>query len=51
MKLRSVSGIPCFVKNVARSAKCYEALGFTFRKKDPQHATAYLNCSGSTFCP
>jgi catechol 2,3-dioxygenase-like lactoylglutathione lyase family enzyme len=51
MKLKSVSGITCFVKNVARSAKYYETLGFTFRKKDPDHATAYVNWFWIDFLP
>ena len=40
---QSISGIICYVKNVAKSSRFYETLGFTFRKKDPGHATAYLN--------
>jgi catechol 2,3-dioxygenase-like lactoylglutathione lyase family enzyme len=43
MKLKSVSGITCYVKNVNRTVKFYETLGFAFRKREPNHATAYLN--------
>ena len=43
MKIKSVSGLTCYVKNVNKTAKFYEALGFTFRKKEPHHATAYSN--------
>ena len=43
MKMKSVAGITCFVKNVSRTAKFYETLGFAFRKREPNHATAYLN--------
>ena len=51
MRPKSVSGITCFVKNVARTAKCYESLGFKFRKKDPDHATAYVNWFWIDFLP
>ena len=43
MSLKSVSGITCHVKNVSKSAKFYETLGFKFRTREPDHATAYLN--------
>ncbi len=43
MKLKSISGITCYVKNVSRTVKFYEALGFAFRKKERNHATAYVN--------
>ena len=43
MKMKSVSGITCYVKNVDRSVRFYETLGFTFRKREPNQATAYLN--------
>ena len=43
MKIKSVAGVTCYVKNVSRTAKFYETLGFAFRKREPHHATAYLN--------
>ena len=43
MKMKSVSGITCYVKNIGKTARFYEALGFIFRKKEPTRATAYLN--------
>jgi catechol 2,3-dioxygenase-like lactoylglutathione lyase family enzyme len=43
MKMKSVSGITCYVKNVDRAVRFYETLGFTFRKREPRRATAYLN--------
>ena len=43
MKIKSVSGITCYVKNLSKTIKFYETLGFKFRKKEPNHATAYSN--------
>jgi catechol 2,3-dioxygenase-like lactoylglutathione lyase family enzyme len=43
VKPKSVSGVTCYVKNLSRSIKFYETLGFTFRKKERDRATAYLN--------
>jgi catechol 2,3-dioxygenase-like lactoylglutathione lyase family enzyme len=43
MKIKSVSGITCYVKNINRTVRFYETLGFTFRKRDHAHATAYSN--------
>jgi catechol 2,3-dioxygenase-like lactoylglutathione lyase family enzyme len=41
--MKSVSGITCYVKNVDKAVRFYELLGFTFRKREPRRATAYLN--------
>ncbi len=43
MKIRSVSGITCYVKNLSKTAKFYEALGFETRKKESSHLTVYSN--------
>lgn len=43
MKMKSVSGITCYAKDLAKTVTFYEALGFLFRKKEATHATAYLN--------
>ena len=43
MKIKSVSGVTCLVKNLARTAKFYEALGFEIRKREAEHITAYSN--------
>ena len=51
MKMKSVSGITCFVENVNRTAEFYEKLGFTFRKREADHATAYLNWFWIDFLP
>jgi catechol 2,3-dioxygenase-like lactoylglutathione lyase family enzyme len=43
MKMKSVSGLTCSVQDLNRTVEFYEKLGFTFRMKTPEHATAYLN--------
>jgi len=43
MKIKSVSGITCYVRDLARTAKFYEALGFEIRKREADHITAYSN--------
>lgn len=44
MKMKSVSGVICLVKDLERSKEFYEKLGFDFRKEVPGVAvTAYLN--------
>jgi predicted lactoylglutathione lyase len=43
MKIKSVSGITCSVKNLSKTAAFYEALGFEIRKRESTHLTAYSN--------
>ena len=43
MKIKSVSGVACFVKDLNKTAKFYEALGFEIRKRESNHMTAYSN--------
>ena len=43
MKIKSVSGFACFVKNLDKTVKFYEALGFETRKREADHATLYSN--------
>ena len=43
MKLKSAAGIVCYVKDVKKTVKFYQALGFTFKKNKPDHATGYIN--------
>ena len=43
MKLKSVSGVTCYVRNVAKSTAFYESIGFNIKRKEPKRATAYLN--------
>lgn len=44
MKMKSVAGIICLVKDLDKAVEFYEALGFVFKKRVPGvAATAYLN--------
>ena len=43
MKIKSVSGITCYVKNLNKTVKFYETLGFETRKSEADHATLYSN--------
>jgi len=43
MKLKSAAGIVCYMKDVPKTVKFYESLGFTFKKNKPTHATGYIN--------
>lgn len=43
MKIKSASGLTCFVKNLSKTIKFYETLGFETKKQDPNHATLYSN--------
>ena len=43
MKIKSVSGVACYVKNLSKAVKFYETLGFQVRKREPNHVTVYSN--------
>lgn len=43
MKLNSISGITCLVKDIQKTAAFYEALGFRIGKQDEQRLTCYVN--------
>lgn len=43
MKIKSVSGIAVFVKNLKNTGAFYESLGFEIKKREPNHITAYSN--------
>jgi catechol 2,3-dioxygenase-like lactoylglutathione lyase family enzyme len=43
MKIKSVSGITCYAKNLSKTARFYETLGFEIRKRETNHITAYSN--------
>lgn len=43
MKIKSVSGIACYVKNLNKTIAFYETLGFETKKQDTTHATLYSN--------
>ncbi|MBI2421096.1 MAG: VOC family protein [Candidatus Levybacteria bacterium] len=51
MKIKSVSGIVCYVKDLNKSAKFYETLGFEIKKKDSDHITVYSNWFWIDFIP
>jgi catechol 2,3-dioxygenase-like lactoylglutathione lyase family enzyme len=43
MKIKSVSGLTCYVKDLEETVAFYEMLGFETKKKEPDHATLYSN--------
>ena len=43
MKIKSVAGITCYVKNLNKAVSFYETLGFETKKQDASHATLYSN--------
>jgi catechol 2,3-dioxygenase-like lactoylglutathione lyase family enzyme len=49
MKITSISGITCYVKDLDATAAFYEALGFRFGKRDERQMTAYVNWFWVTF--
>ncbi|HSX35755.1 MAG TPA: VOC family protein [Patescibacteria group bacterium] len=51
MKLVSVSGTVCYVKDTAKTAAFYDALGFQFSKREPDHVSIRLNWFWMDFHP
>ena len=51
MKIKSVAGITCHVKNLSKTAKFYKTLGFVIRKQDATHLTVYSNWFWIDFLP
>ena len=49
MTVNSISGITCYVEDLARSAEFYEAIGFRRGKEEPGRATFYVNWFFVTF--
>jgi catechol 2,3-dioxygenase-like lactoylglutathione lyase family enzyme len=49
MKVNSISGLTCYVKDVAKTGEFYEALGFRRGKEEPGRATFYVNWFFVTF--
>jgi catechol 2,3-dioxygenase-like lactoylglutathione lyase family enzyme len=41
MKVNSISGITCYVKDVSETASFYEAIGFRRGKEEPDRITFY----------
>jgi len=49
MKVNSISGLTCYVKDLARTAEFYEAIGFRRGKEGPDRVTFYVNWFFVTF--
>jgi catechol 2,3-dioxygenase-like lactoylglutathione lyase family enzyme len=49
MKVNSISGVTCYVKDLARTAEFYETIGFRRGKEEPGRATFYVNWFFVTF--
>jgi catechol 2,3-dioxygenase-like lactoylglutathione lyase family enzyme len=49
MKVNSISGLTCYVKDLARTAEFYETIGFRRGKEEPDRATFYVNWFFVTF--
>lgn len=43
MKVNSIAGITCHVKDLTRAAEFYETIGFRRGKEDSNHVTFYVN--------
>ena len=50
MKMSSISGVVCYVKDLDETAAFYERLGFRM-KRDANELTAYVNWFWITFRP
>ncbi len=49
MKMKSVAGIVCYVKDLNKTAKFYEALGFKIKRRETNSIDIYLNWFWITF--
>jgi catechol 2,3-dioxygenase-like lactoylglutathione lyase family enzyme len=49
MKVNSISGITCYVKDLSKTAEFYEALGFRRGKEEPDRVMFYVNWFFVTF--
>jgi catechol 2,3-dioxygenase-like lactoylglutathione lyase family enzyme len=49
MKVNSISGITCYVSDLARTAEFYETIGFRRGKEEPGRLTFYVNWFFVTF--
>jgi catechol 2,3-dioxygenase-like lactoylglutathione lyase family enzyme len=49
MKLNSISGINCYVRDLSKTAGFYETLGFRRGKEEPDRLTFYVNWFFITF--
>jgi catechol 2,3-dioxygenase-like lactoylglutathione lyase family enzyme len=51
MKMKSVSGIVAYVKDIEKTAAFYETLGFQFEKREANHISLRLNWFWIDFHP
>lgn len=51
MSMEEVSGTVCYVKDTKKTAEFYEALGFEFDKREPDHISIHLNDFWMDFHP
>jgi catechol 2,3-dioxygenase-like lactoylglutathione lyase family enzyme len=49
VKVNSISGLTCYVKDLERTAEFYEAIGFRRGKEEPDRVTFYVNWFFVTF--
>ena len=49
MNVNSISGLTCYVKDLARTAEFYETIGFRRGKEEPDRVTFYVNWFFVTF--
>jgi catechol 2,3-dioxygenase-like lactoylglutathione lyase family enzyme len=49
MKVNSISGITCYVEDLARTAEFYETIGFRRGKQEADRVTFYVNWFFVTF--
>ena len=49
--MKSVAGIVCYVKDINKTAKFYETLGFQFSKREPDNISVRLNWFWIDFHP
>lgn len=49
MEIKSISGITCYVKDLDKTAKFYETLGFRLGKQEGNSLTVYVNWFWITF--
>jgi catechol 2,3-dioxygenase-like lactoylglutathione lyase family enzyme len=50
MKLNSISGLTCYVKDLDQTAKFYEAIGCRIGNRDETTLTVYVNWFSIKFC-
>src|SRR5687767_6289070 len=51
MKMKSVAGLVCYVKDIKKTARFYKALGFRVDKETSDHLSIYLNWFWMDFHP